>query len=1138
MSQTSAASVLLPAAVLIVVLLQLPAAASATAAPPPQAPVMGKPNCSTTCGNVSVPYPFGFGPSHCYWPGLNLTCDTSRSGPPRLLLGDGTLRVTDISLNNGTVRVVRAGLVLNATGNLTSDGWNASFGRGFTEHGYQLSIRNELVVSGCNVVATLLGDIGEKTPRIIGGCASFCTIIDSEDGPGAYVSMYNLAEASKYCTRTGVCCQASISLSGLPNGVQARWLYSNHAPELLLQQPVNVFVAEEGWVDANGLLGDDGLEEAPILLGWSVTRGLPQHQDCDSGIGRMVCRSEHSWCSYREQGRFTCQCDSGYDGNPYLPGGCQDIDECKLPHEESRCFGECINTIGSMDCRCPFGTYGNPGVKGGCFKISSSTRDALLPTVAPALVGKPNCSTTCGGVRVPYPFGISPGCYLPGFNLTCNTSYSPPRLLLHKNGTLEVIEIFLPNSTMRVIHHTSNTFDADPFGAQPEWVVYFDLPDIGAPYMLSTRNELILFGCDLQATLYKRKGSNKTTDSISHCASTCSSSSVQIIVGDHHRARPLVSTQHPHGGYCSGHDGCCHAPISLGSTPKGLKMKGLNGTTRQEFRNSLLLAVALVSEDGLTDQWGVILNRSDLWWLSYMASPLVLRWAVKQGVTAPANYSLGPCLGDVASTGLLCKSKDRVCQQDDGGGFTCHCNTGYQGNPYLDGGCQVIDKCHIMALSGKPCFGKCINFPGGHECRCPRGSYGNPYKPGGCSPTGLIIGLSVASAPTVLLLVLIIIFVLRKIKRHRVKVLKQKYFKQNRGQLLQQLMSQKADIAERMIIPVDELAKATNNFDRARELGGGGHGTVYKGILSDLHVVAIKKSKITIQKEIDEFINEVAILSQINHRNVVKLFGCCLETEVPLLVYEFISNGTLYHHLHVEGPRSLSWGNRLRIATEVATSIAYLHSAVSIPIIHRDIKSSNILLDDTLTAKVSDFGASRYIPIEKTGLTTRVQGTIGYLDPMYFYTSRLTEKSDVYSFGVILVELLTRKKPFSYLSADGDGLVAHFVGLIAEGNLVQIIDPQVTEEGGKEVQEVAALAASCVNLRGEERPTMRQVEHTLEGLRGSTKYKVDDMVAAESENDSIVINRPSSTKEGQCFEESSRRYSLEQSMMMSARYPR
>jgi serine/threonine protein kinase len=352
-------------------------------------------------------------------------------------------------------------------------------------------------------------------------------------------------------------------------------------------------------------------------------------------------------------------------------------------------------------------------------------------------------------------------------------------------------------------------------------------------------------------------------------------------------------------------------------------------------------------------------------------------------------------------------------------------------------------------------------------------------------------------------------------------------------------LSQKADIAERMIIPLDELAKATNNFDRAREIGGGGHGTVYKGILSDLHVVAIKKSKITVQKEIDEFINEVAILSQINHKNVVKLFGCCLETEVPLLVYEFISNGTLYHHLHVEEPRSLSWGSRLRIATEIASSLAYLHSSVSIPIIHRDIKSSNILLDDTMTSKISDFGASKYIPVDKTGLTTRVQGTIGYLDPMYFYTSRLTEKSDVYSFGVILVELLTRKKPFSYLSSEGDGLVSHFINLLSKGNLIQIIDPQVMEEGGIEVQEVATLAASCINLRGEERPTMRQVEHTLHGLEGPHIYNRHGILAMEPRNDSITTDNPLLSGQGQRYEKPcSRRYSLEQEMMMSSSYPR
>lgn len=273
--------------------------------------------------------------------------------------------------------------------------------------------------------------------------------------------------------------------------------------------------------------------------------------------------------------------------------------------------------------------------------------------------------------------------------------------------------------------------------------------------------------------------------------------------------------------------------------------------------------------------------------------------------------------------------------------------------------------------------------------------------------SGLSIGIGVGSATGFICIVLIAMFLTRRIKHRRKIKLRQKFFILNRGQLLKQLVSQRADIAERMIITLDELEKATNNFDKARELGGGGHGTVYKGILSDLHVVAIKISNIVVPKEIDDFINEVAILSQINHKNVVKLIGCCLETEVPLLVYEFISNGTLYHHLHGEGPRSLSWSNRLRIAAEIANALSYLHSSVTIPIIHRDIKSSNILLDDNLTSKVSDFGASRYIPIEKTALTTAVQGTVGYLDPMYFYTGRLNDKSDVYSFGVMLVELLT-----------------------------------------------------------------------------------------------------------------------------------
>ena len=330
------------------------------------------------------------------------------------------------------------------------------------------------------------------------------------------------------------------------------------------------------------------------------------------------------------------------------------------------------------------------------------------------------------------------------------------------------------------------------------------------------------------------------------------------------------------------------------------------------------------------------------------------------------------------------------------------------------------------------------------------------------------------------------------LKKRKLIKLREKFFQQNGGLLLQQQLSNhRGSIETAKIFSAEELKKATNNYDESTVLGQGGYGTVYRGVLPDNKVVAIKKSKISDQSQIEQFINEMIVLTQINHRNVVKLLGCCLETEVPLLVYEYITNGTLSNHIHDKGLSfSLSWEKRLKIVADSAGALAYLHSATSVPIIHRDVKTTNILLDDNYTAKVSDFGASRLIPLDQTQLNTLVQGTFGYLDPEYFHTSQLTEKSDVYSFGVVMAELLTGKKAVSFDRPESDrNLAMYFVSAVKEDHLLQILEDHIVNEGNiEQLKEVANLAIRCLRVRGEDRPSMKEVAMELEGLRIMEKH--------------------------------------------------
>ncbi|KAK3007799.1 hypothetical protein RJ639_015288 [Escallonia herrerae] len=478
---------------------------------------------------------------------------------------------------------------------------------------------------------------------------------------------------------------------------------------------------------------------------------------------------------------------------------------------------------------------------------------------------------------------------------------------------------------------------------------------------------------------------------------------------------------------------------------------------------------------------------------TYTQFASVLSWTYKNG------FCNGSAI-DGTNAYIYCEGKARCGNQTD-----CYCAYGYEGNPFLQDGCRGVNKCleaRIYTESDKEPLngnaicsrsgGKCVITEGDYICICPSGYLGDRY---GCyniknrkawmAIIGTCSGLGA-------LFVLVCSWWLYKImRRRRKKQLKKKFFKRNGGLILQQQLSsgEEGHVEKTKVYTSKALEKATDNFNQNRVLGQGGQGTVYKGMLPDGRIVAIKKSKIDDNDEgkVKHFINEVVILSRISHRNVIKLHGCCLETEIPLLVYEFIPNGTLFEFIHgknEELPLSC-WDMRLRIATEVAGALSYLHSDAAIPIYHRDIKSTNILLDEKYISKVADFGTSRSISVDQTHLTTRVLGTWGYFDPEYFRSSQFTDKSDVYSFGVVLIELLTGQKPISSIkSKEARSLVTEFILAMKEDCLHDILDARVVKEGGKEeVMIVANLAKRCLHLNGRKRPTMKEVAMELEEIK-------------------------------------------------------
>ncbi|KAM6568709.1 hypothetical protein CsatB_016694 [Cannabis sativa] len=291
-----------------------------------------------------------------------------------------------------------------------------------------------------------------------------------------------------------------------------------------------------------------------------------------------------------------------------------------------------------------------------------------------------------------------------------------------------------------------------------------------------------------------------------------------------------------------------------------------------------------------------------------------------------------------------------------------------------------------------------------------------------------------------------------------------------------------------------EVKKATNNFSRERILGSGGFGEVYKGELQDGTIVAIKSAKVGNIKSTEQVLNEVGILSQVNHKNLVKLLGCCVDSDQPLMIYEYISNGTLHAHLHGKFTTFLDWKTRLKIALQTAEALAYLHSSAYTPIYHRDVKSTNILLDQDLNVKVADFGLSRLASPGLSHISTCAQGTLGYLDPEYYRNYQLTDKSDVYSYGVVLLELLTSQNAIDFSRDQDDVNLAIYVKQRANNNgdgVIEIMDHRLLETEPSSsatsaddvlnsVKLFLKLALSCLGEKKEDRPAMRDVVQVLQ----------------------------------------------------------